>query len=250
MQPSVSVVIPNYNNGRFIQEALFSVSSENYANKQAIIIDDCSTDDSWSTICRLLQLKADSPSNKLLSSSYRGLAVLTYRKGTNEGPAAARNTGIKQLWNNTDAYLFLDADDIILEGKIRKSVEVFTEDPTHIGVVYSDYLTQNIITGVTLPEFKQPFSFKELTKDCILSVTSLVSKTALDKCGLFDESFRVAEDYDLWLRISTKFVITHIPEILWIYRVGNHNASIAINKNIWQEHWDRLTEKFSKSIKQ
>ena len=54
---------------------------------------------------------------------------------------------------------------------------------------------------------------------------------------------RTCEDYDLWMRISEKYIIAHVAESLTLVRVTGDNSSFVVNKNVWQQNWSRVMEK-------
>ncbi len=71
----------------------------------------------------------------------------------------------------------------------------------------------------------------------------MVSKAAIEQCGKFDESLRVCEDYDLWVRVTEKFIAVHIPEVLVIKRVGDHSSTAQVKNEIWQSCYRRVFDK-------
>lgn len=234
----VGIVIPNHNYGKWIKRALYSVIEEPYPNKQIAVIDDGSTDDSWAIICKELHLK-DIADHKRHEGYIDNIPAIAYRYTKAGGPSRARNTGIKMLWESTHLYGFLDSDDEYLPGKIGKSVEKFAADPMHIGAIYTDYHTINE-SGDIRREYKEPFSKHRLLQECIVHSACMVNKLALQTCGMYDEEMRTCEDYDLWMRISERFVLIHIPESLMLVRVGSHSSTATVNKEIWEENWKRV----------
>lgn len=229
--PQVTIVIPCHNHARWVGGAMRSVAEQDYPNKRLVVIDDGSTDDSWTVI--------DSFADRIRKT---GVGVCTHRIRKAVGPSAARNVGIRLSWTPTDIYGFLDSDDYYLPGKISKSVAKILEDPVAIGGVSADYETFNEESGIKIREFKEPYSRERLLRECLLT-SPLLTKTTLEKVGLFDEELRVAEDYDLWLRISEKFIFLHIPEALLRIRVGNHNSTSTVKKEVWQDCWKKVVEK-------
>lgn len=247
--PRVSVVIANHNYGQWIGEAMRSVDAQrDYPYKRIIVIDDGSTDNSWEVIKFAAGLRLPSqPDFAKKNVAYTGKVgqtpVIAYRFNEAGGPSRARNLGIRLGWQHTDVFGFLDADDIYLPGKISKSVSKIMEDPTRIGGVYTDYDTLNETTGVLIREFKPPFEREKLLRECMIHSACIVTKMALEKGGLYDEELRVAEDFDLWLRITEHFLILHVPQCLMRVRVGSHQSSSTVRKEIWQKCWQRVMQK-------
>ena len=54
---------------------------------------------------------------------------------------------------------------------------------------------------------------------------------------------RTCEDYDLWMRISEKFIISHIPEALTFVRITNESSTATVDQKTWQQNWLRVMEK-------
>lgn len=250
--PAITIIVPNHNHSSWIKDCLDSVSSDPYDNKQIVVIDDGSTDDSIKKIVSFISFKKEFLSNSI--PGIQGLYLDTKTKisliSTNKsyGPSAARNTGIKVFYQNTDFFSFIDADDMHIKGKLKKTSEKILNNYGYVGVVYCDYENICVETGRIHEQYKIPFCRKKLLMDCIIPCHSLVAKYAIDQIGLFDEEMRVAEDYDFWIRISKKFVCYHVPEKLAIVRRGNHNSDHIVEKNIWYNNWTRIREKIKNEL--
>jgi glycosyltransferase involved in cell wall biosynthesis len=240
--PIITIVIANHNYDKWLIEAVTSAVTQDYANKQVFVVDDASTDKSWfmlSQSCGLYQTEDNLYTGQLL-----GTKVYAARNmGKPQGPSASRNLAIRQMFNSTHLFGFLDADDIYLPGKISKSVNKFLQDPNRIGGIYSDYDTLNVHNHVRIRVYKEPFDREKLFKECIIHSACIINKLAIQHCGMYDEEMRTCEDYDLWLRISGKFVFVHIPESLMLVRVGLHNSSATVDNSIWQRNWQRIRDK-------
>jgi glycosyltransferase involved in cell wall biosynthesis len=245
--PQLTIVIPNHNYGRWLADAVMSVVSDPYPAKQVVVVDNGSTDNSWEVLCNLWRHPHEKPNEERL---YGGQILNTMVWGVYKqkpcGPSIARNQAINLRWNETHIYGFLDADDIYLPGKIQKSIDCFVQDPERIGAIYTDYDTVNIDTGVRVRTYKEPFDYQRLLKECIVHSACFVSKFALQQYGLYDEEMRTCEDWDLWLRISERFLLVHIPEPLMLVRVGSHNSTSTVDNTIWQRNWQRIRDKMVK----
>ena len=118
MSPLVSLLIPCYNQARFLGDALDSALAQDYDSVEIIVVNDGSTDDFVERIKRY----QTSPQIKVITQENRGLP-------------AARNRGIRE---SAGAYLkFLDADDWLAPTVVSKQVAAFVQDPT-LGLVYCD----------------------------------------------------------------------------------------------------------------
>lgn len=229
--PRVTVVIPCHNHAHYIVEAITSITSQDYDGEVNIaVIDDGSTDNSWEII------------KKFQHEEYR---VSGLHNDMPTGPSSARNTLIKEMWDKTDLFCMLDADDFYKKDKIRKSVEVMQQDD-RIGIVYSDAIIYNEKLKTEIREYREPFSRNRLMQECIISNTPMIRKRALEIAGLYDEGMRTAEDWDLWLRITQNFVAVHIPEALHYYRVTGQNSSDTVPEEVWVKNWQIIRNRHCK----
>ena len=229
---NVTVIIPCHNHASFLERSVSSAISQDYENFRIIVVNDGSSDNSKEVAIGL-------------SKKHSNVEVLSNEHPL--GPAAARNLAIKHAWDTTDFFIMLDADDTYLPGKISKSVEVISKDIQNIGLVYSDGLIENMSSGSVVLEIRKPYSREEIEFDCILPNTSLVSKLALSKSGLYDESMRTAEDCDLWLRVTENFVAVHIPEPLSKHSITGFNSSDIVSVDIWHKNWAKIRERVAEA---
>lgn len=213
-----------------MQQALKSVSEQTYHVDNIIVIDDASTDNSFDIVEKWSKQKEKEHSITLLRNKER------------QGPSYTRNLGIQAAWTYTDVFALLDSDDYYWPKKVEKSVEYFKKH-SEIGMVYSDYETLSVTTGQIQRQYKEPFSRQRLLKECLPNNDSLITKKAFEMAGLYDVEQRVAEDLDLWFRISEKLIIVHIPECLITIRVGRHSATDSVAKERWERDYRRVFEK-------
>lgn len=205
LQKIVSVIIPAYNYAHFLPETLKSVRQQSFLHWECIIVDDGSTDNTREVVAGYL------------ATDTRFKYI--YQK--NKGLSAARNTGIKEACGR---YLqFLDADDLLESDKLTVQV-AFMEEHSDIDLVYSEarfFSTEHpnerlySIWGGNKPWMAKVSGYgkkvlKALLARNIMVVSSpLVRKTVIGSCGLFDESLRNHEDWDLWLRCALQGKIFH-----------------------------------------
>jgi glycosyltransferase involved in cell wall biosynthesis len=237
----VTVVIPNHNYGHWILDALNSVAfQETQHELNVVVIDDGSTDDSYSKLMR--ESNCIQKEESLAAGAFKGIPLTIKHFDESRGPSFARNWGILATRNQTDAYAFLDADDIFLSKRIERCVNKLLSSK-HIGVVYSDYTTIDESTGIATRVFKEPFSRTRLQQECIVHSACVVRTKTLFEAGLYDEEMRTCEDYDLWMRLSEKCMFVHIPESLMFVRVGNYNSTSTVDKSIWENNLKRVHQK-------
>ena len=121
MDKKVSVIIPCFNKGEYIKEAVESVINQTYQNIEIVCIDDCSTDNSYETL-------------KELANKYENIVLL--RNEENKGVVYCRNTAINTA---TGEYILpLDADDTIEPTYVEKAAKILNTY-NQVGVVYCNY---------------------------------------------------------------------------------------------------------------
>jgi glycosyltransferase involved in cell wall biosynthesis len=222
--PIIDVVIPVYNGEKFVLDAIRSVEAQTVQPHKIFIVDDGSTDNTKNVIEKYIH---DSPS----------LAVYIHKE--NGGPNSARNLGLSR--SEAEFVAFLDADDRWKKDKLEKQIAVFKlKEFSNLGLVYCNY---EIIKEdgskddqgyrVTLdPTIKGAVFEKLLIGNKILSSASgvLIKREVFDRVGVFDESFRFAEDWDMWLRIAEKCEVGFVDEVLVEIRRHSGNQTNTLQK--------------------
>ena len=219
----VSVVIPCYNQSKYLPDAVLSVINSTYKNIEIIVVNDGSTDITEENLKKLL------PDNVILLNQ------------KNSGVCAARNNGINA---STGEYILpLDADDKIAAEYIEKAVTILNENSA-IGIVYCK---------------AQFFGAKNDKWDLRpATVTNMLIQNRIYPSGMFRKSAFIqvqgyndlmnigCGDWDFWLSIiETGAKIYQIPEILFYYRKSENQATqtalkfknyLTIRKNIIKNH--------------
>ncbi len=246
-KPIVSIIIPNYNYGRWIEDAIDSVVNDDYSNKRIVVVDDGSNDGSAKKVYDLLSDPKSCESSGILGikGKYKNsdIEVILIACNENRGPSAARNVGIKFCWENTDIYSFLDSDDMHINGKLKETLTALINGWGSIGAVYCDYINFDYENNINYQQHKEYFCSERILEECIMPSNSLVPKYVFEKIGLFDETMRVAEDWDMWIKMSKHFIGYHIPKNLSIIRTGKHNSTNNVSNDVWVKNWSRIIEK-------
>lgn len=203
----ISVIIPAYNAERYIKEAIESALSQTYKDIEIIVINDGSTDRTGDIAFQCFQ-----------HESQRVLIV--HQK--NKGASAARNTGIK--YAKGEYIAFLDADDVWLPNKLQKQIALLENDKD-LALVYSNcYRNTDTLFDIAKPH--RGFAFSELILDNFIPTSSVVvRKSILDKVGVFNESFLISQDFDLWLRIAHAHKIDFVDLPLVKYEMDSDGLS-------------------------
>ena len=213
-----AAIITNYNQGQFAQTAIQSIEGQSHRPEQCIIVDDCSTDNSIDLIEKAIK-------NSILKWEF-------IKRDRNGKPAGCRNSGIQALRKDIEVVAFLDVDDFYHFDKILKSVEVLETFPS-VGLVYSDYITYDVINNKRIREFKHKFSQSMLEQACIVSTNSVIRRSVLDKVGFFNTNLYGVEDYEMWLRISMIAEAYHVGEPLFTYR--QHGGNLTAHHSAYMQ---------------
>ena len=201
--PKVSVVVPTFNRGWILRDAVESVLNQNYADLELIVVDDGSTDDT-------LRILAD----------YAGR--LTIIRQANQGVSAARNAGVRQA--SGELIAFLDSDDYWLGGKLTRQVDYFARHPQMM-ICQTEEIWIRRGTRVNPKRKHRKRSgmiFRHCLPLCLISPSAVMMRRPLfDTVGFFDDQLPACEDYDLWLRIACEYPVGLIDEPLIVKRGGH-----------------------------
>jgi len=211
----VSVIIPCYNQARYLGEALESVFKQTYELIEVIIVDDGSTDD----IAGALE-------------PYAGHSTLSVIRQENRGLAAARNRGLAAAHGSL--VQFLDADDWLHASKIAWQAALLASNQ-EVGLVYSDYylvyrdrdLCEQDTVGDRCAEPENPDLFMTWWIQGVFPpCAALVRKAWIARAGGFNTSLLAYADYEFWLRLSALGCrACYLPARLAYYR--QHESSIS-----------------------
>jgi len=206
--PKVSVIVPTYNRADRLERALNSIVSQTYQDFELIVVDDGSTD-------KTSQLMKSFPK-----------AQYFYIK-KNSGVSKARNVGL--AFAKGELICFLDSDDLWKEKKIQIQ-SLWLENNKDSQICYTDEIWVRNGVRVNPMNRHRKYSgdiFRHCLGLCIVSPSSVMIRAKLfDEIGNFDESLPACEDYDLWLRIASKYAFHFIEEPL-IIKYGGHSDQLS-----------------------
>ncbi len=194
----VSIVIPCYNAGAFLDETIQSALAQTFEQLEVILVDDGSTDSAT------MELIARAP--------WRRTRVL---RQENMGPSAARNAGIRVA--RGEFILPLDADDKIDPTYVAKAVAILKDQPG-VGIVYCKAMKFGKESGTwELPAY----TLREIVIDNVIFCSALFRKTDWEVVGGYNERLRKGmEDYDFWIKLIHIGKSVHqIDEHLFYYRI-------------------------------
>ena len=219
--PKVSVIIPFHNACKYLESAVLSVLNQTFSDFELILIDDGSTDGGSS----VLQAVSDS-------------RIRFYRNEKNVGIPAARNQGIQ--YANGEYLAWLDGDDLSLPDRIQKQVALFDRNP-NLGLCGTSVKTLGAHTDVEwhYPTCSKFLRCRMLFDNPFTTSSIMMRAEALKNENMrFDTSFAVAEDYDLWERISRNWETTNIQEVLTRYRIHATQSTAGKEKISQERVWE------------
>ncbi len=198
----VSIIMPSYNCGRFVEETIRSVQAQTYENWEIIFVDDCSTDETMATVMALKE--GDE-------------RIHVYQNPINSGAAVSRNLALREAKGRWIA--FLDSDDLWEPEKLEKQVRFMEENGYKLS--YTEYQEMDAggnLTGVTIS------GPKHVTKRGMYNfcwpgcLTVMYDAQAVGLIQIKD--IKKNNDYAMWLKVCKKADCYLLPEVLAKYRRG------------------------------
>jgi glycosyltransferase involved in cell wall biosynthesis len=227
------VIVPAYNVADYIGDALNSVLAQTFTDYEIIVINDGSP---------------DTPALERVLAPY--MPRIVYLKQENRGVSAARNAGIAAARGSLVA--FLDGDDAWLPHYLDVQVPRIQADPT-IDVLYPNVLmfggsSEDGEEFMTICPSRGEVTFDRLLlQECNVSNCSIVRRETIMRAGLFDESLRSVEDFDLWLRVIKQGGrITYHRDVLARYR--RRPGSLTADPIWLTEHILKVLEKVKQTM--
>lgn len=203
LPPRVSIITPTYNRAGYLWVAIESALSQTFSDFELIVVDDGSTD-----------------STPELMAGYVNDERIKYVRQANQGQSVARNYGIELAQG--EFICFLDSDNAWVPTKLERTLAVFEENPQR-DVVYGDYIVidaEGSELGINRMKRYSGRITPQLIHDNFVSMnTTMTRKQCFTTMGGFDSEDRLAEDYGLWLRFSTRYQFHYLPMVLGYYRI-------------------------------
>lgn len=203
--PLISVIIPCFNHGKFLADAINSVLDQTYSPIEIVVVNDGSTDNT-----------------KEVASAF---PMVKYVYQENQGLSAARNAGIKN--SEGEFLVFLDADDLLLEDAIDFNLRFLLDD---LSVAF-------VSGGYNLETADYEIIPKQRIIDSNNAYLLLLERNYIEMHGtvmyrrwvfeefLFDTNLKACEDYDLYLKVARNHPVAHHSKILTVYRMHGNNMS-------------------------
>jgi glycosyltransferase involved in cell wall biosynthesis len=222
--PLVTIVIPAYNHGNYLKQAIDSVLNQDYSNIELIVLDDGSTDNTREVL--------DGFGDRFYWECQK-----------NMGQASTLNKGWGMAKGEILAYL--SADDVLLPQATSKSVQCLQDNPDAV-LCYGDFRLidseSRLIRNVTAPEY----SYREMVVRfiCAPGPGAYFRRSAFVHTDGWDAAFRQYPDYDYWLRLGLLGSFVHIHEQLAVFRVHEDSQTFAQAPTERAEEALRVMEKY------
>lgn len=215
VDPVVTVVVPSYNQGRFLEQALASIFSQDVP-VEVFVLDGGSTDNSVEVI--------DAWADRLAG----------WRSRRDDGQAAAINEGIAQ--GRGRFVCWLNSDDWFLPGGLARLVSALASH-ADAPAVYGRCWNVQERTGLRRPVWVEPFNEKRLALRCIISQPgTLVRREAWEAVGGVDPDLHLAMDYDLWWRLYRHFgALQFVDEFVAVNREHDATKTKTLRRRHYRE---------------
>ena len=216
IQHLIDIIIPTYNRKQLLKRAVSSVYNQTYENWRLFIVDDGSTDGTsegnYGEKTQLLSLKQ------------------------NKGVSYARNYGIKQ--GQAEWLAFLDSDDEWLAHKLEKQIEYSYNNPAYSLIHCNELWIKNgkILKQKNKHKKRGGRIFSSAVDLCCISPSAvLIKRKVFDEIGWFKEDFPVCEDYDFWLRYTSRYKLGFL-DLLLLNKYGGHLDQLS-HKYFAMDYW-------------
>ena len=206
--PFVSVLMPVYNAGRFLAEAIDSVLAQTYAAFELVIIDDASTDGS---------------SAQLAAYAARDARVRVFRQAENQGIVAARNRAFREARSDSRYLAILDSDDVALPDRLERQVAFLEAHPDHALVGGHTLIIDAESKPLGIRRY--PVDYAQIRAvitryNPIAQPAVMLRRSMLETVGSYSPEFPRCQDYELWLRIAARYPIANLDLPVIRYRIS------------------------------
>ncbi len=206
---TISVIIPTYNRAWVLLRAISSVLYQSFSDYELIIVDDGSTDNT----------------TELLNSYFKDIHIISIPQ--NMGVSHARNVGIEA--SSSTFISFLDSDDYWFAQKLETQIRFFERNPDALICQTDELWIRDGRRVNPRKKHRKPSGdiFEKSLSLCVVSPSAVMLKREIfDEVGMFDENLPACEDYDLWLRIASRYPVYLIDRPL-VVKTGGHRDQLS-----------------------
>ncbi len=215
--PKISVIMPVYNTDKFVWEAIESILKQSFKDFEFIIIDDCSTDQSYQ-VC-----------NEYAKNESR---IRLYRNKENIWISETRNKLIELCKGEFIATQ--DSDDISVNNRLKLSFDFLIQNHDYAVVSGNNIIVNQVWKTIGARIYSNNIKKTILKKSPVSQPSSMFVKNVFIQVGWYDRSINYGEDYDLWLKIySVGYKIKNLDKFLIKYRLhGNQTKSTKLRQTL------------------
>ena len=211
----VSIVMPSYNQARFLEDAIRSVLEQDYPRLELIVIDGGSTDGSQEIL-----------------DQYRDRMAHCISE-LDQGQADAINKGFQLARGEIVAWL--NSDDVYLPGVVKEAVNALRDFPD-AGMVYADGLMVDADLVLLDRHYYKPLSTVDLLSfEVLLQPTVFMRRAALEEVGWVNDDYHLILDHELWVRIASRYPIVHIKNFWALERTHVEAKTISQARGFVEE---------------
>lgn len=206
--PIVSVLMPVHDNARYLAEAVQSVLDQTFRSWELIAIDDGSSDGSLSILEQFAS---------------RDARVRVLSNGDNRGIVATRNRAFQEAHPRSHYFAILDSDDVCMPGRLQAQVAFLDSHPDHALVGGQTLIIDEDSRVVGRRDYPTDRAalLRVLTRyNPIAQPTAMLRRSAIHDVGVYDPRYPRCQDYDLWLRLASRYAIANLPEDTLKYRIS------------------------------
>ena len=221
----ISIILPVYNGTRYLEQSVSSVLKQSLVDFELLIIDDCSTDESWNYLTSLDDKRITLFRNEINRGLFYNLNFLIKKS----------NAPLIKLWSQDDVMNLNCLEEIIKFHQLHPGIGF-----SYTGKQYIDGDGKKIIINRTdttpsiiSTELHTRIAF--ITGSIAGNIANVtISKLALDKIGLFNEQMKISGDFDMWVKMAREFTIGFIK--MPLIQLRNHKGQLSNQKQYFIYH--------------
>lgn len=241
--PLVSIIIPVYNGKNYLKEAIESALAQTYPNCEILVVNDGSR---------------DGGATEEIALAY-GKRIRYFHK-ENGGVATALNMGIREM--KGDYFSWLSHDDLYHPQKIQREIETLAQRGDMTRIIYEDYEMLDAETGLKTPvrlhcsydEALLEKSVFPVLQGAVYGCAMLIHKSHFQRVGLFDETLKATQDYELFFRLFYRQKTLYLSEVLTVSRVHRDQGTKTMTEYdserelLYRQFFSRLTKEDAEEL--
>ncbi|HET6765740.1 MAG TPA: glycosyltransferase family 2 protein [Chitinophagaceae bacterium] len=226
--PKITIVIPSYNQGQYIEETILSVIEQQYPNLEVFVVDGGSNDNSVDIIKKYEQ------------------NITWWVSEKDKGQSDAINKGLKKATG--EIITWINSDDLLTPGSLDKVASHFSDLPDTTGLIHGGVIVfkedRELETRYT---YLPPCLESYLSGMAFSQPSAFFRKKYLDKVGFLNNELHYGMDYDLFMRLSLVCNFQPVRDVVSRYRLHDQSKSVAENHKFMAD-WKRIFVSLCKNL--